>query len=316
MDGGRGEGCPVSGRFAGALQTVMTDQPHGRPTDRIITSPDARRDAFVEIIRNARSTIGLSLFRANDKDIFAELKRAVARGVDVEVIVTSRAKGKKKLKKLWEALEGTGARIFPYNDSVVKYHAKYLVADDGPALVTSLNLTRKCFGKTCDAIAITHDPDVVKGLRDLMASDREGQPIPESLPDRLIIGPERARRQITALIEQARHSIRVIDAKLTDPGLVSLLRARRAAGISVDVYEAKRYAGLRSHGKMMLIDGRVAIVGSLALAALSLDFRREVALVIETPEAIAEIEELFQFVATAAAKEGNIAANAAGGTAC
>ena len=42
------------------------------------------------------------------------------------------------------------------------------------ALVTSLNLTRKCFGKTCDAIAITHDPGVVKGLRDLMASDRDG----------------------------------------------------------------------------------------------------------------------------------------------
>jgi phosphatidylserine/phosphatidylglycerophosphate/cardiolipin synthase-like enzyme len=294
----------------------MSDQTGARPPDRIVTSPDARRDAIVEIIRNARSRIGLSLFRANDKEIFAELARAVARGVDVEVLVTSRAKGKKKLKKLWEALEGTGARIFPYTDSVVKYHAKYLVADEGPALVTSLNLTRKCFGKTCDAIAITHDPGVVKGLRDLMASDRDGGAIPETLPDRMIIGPERARKQITALIEQARHSIRVIDAKLTDPGLASLLRARRAAGISVDVYEAKRYAGLRSHGKMMLIDGRVAIVGSVALAALSLDFRREVALVVEGPEAIAEIEELFHFVATAAAKEGHVAADAAGGTAC
>lgn len=294
----------------------MNDQPGRRPSDRIVTSPDFRRDAIVDIIRNARSRIGLSLFRANDKEIFAELQRAVARGVDVEVLVTSRAKGKKKLKKLWEALEATGARIFPYNDSVVKYHAKYLVADDGPALVTSLNLTRKCFGKTCDAIAITHDPAVVAGLRDLMASDRDGRSIPEMLPDRIIVGPESARKQITALIEQARHSIRVIDAKLTDPGLVSLLRSRRAAGISVQVYDAKRYAGLRSHGKMMLIDGRVAVVGSLALAALSLDFRREVALVVEEPEAIADIEELFHFVATAAAKEGHVAADAAGGTAC
>ena len=294
----------------------MNDQPGCHPPDRIVTSPDVRREAIVEIIRNARVRIGLSLFRANDREVFAELQRAVARGVDVEVLVTSRAKGKKKLKKLWEALESTGARIFPYTDSVVKYHAKYLVADDGPALVTSLNLTRKCFGKTCDAIAITHDPDVVKGLRDLMTADREGLPMPETLPDRIIIGPEGARKQITALIEQARHSIRVIDAKLTDPGLVSLLRSRRAAGISVEVYGAKRYAGLRSHGKMMLIDGRVAIVGSLALAALSLDFRREVALVVEAPEAVAEIEELFHFVATAAAKEGHVAADAAGGTAC
>jgi phosphatidylserine/phosphatidylglycerophosphate/cardiolipin synthase-like enzyme len=294
----------------------MNDHSRKRTPDRVVTSPDERRDAVLEIIRQARSRIGLSLFRANDNDVFAELARAVSRGVDVEVVVTSRAKGKKKLKKLWSALETTGARVLPYTDSVVKYHAKYLVADDGPALVTSLNFTRKCFGRTCDAIAVTHDPDVINGLRDLMAADREGRPIPETLPQRLIIGPERARKQITALLEQARTSVKIIDAKLTDPGLVSLLRARRADGIAVDVYDAKRYGGLRSHGKMMLIDSRVAVVGSVALAALSLDFRREVALVIEEPEAIADVEELFRFVAAAAAKAGRIAADAAGGTAC
>jgi phosphatidylserine/phosphatidylglycerophosphate/cardiolipin synthase-like enzyme len=103
---------------------------------------------------------------------------------------------------------------------------------------------------------------------------------------------------------------------VTDPGLVALLNARRAEGVSVELYEAKRYGGLRSHGKLMLIDGRAAVIGSLAFAALSLDFRREVALLVEEPEAVAEIEELFRFVATSAAKDGSIAAGAAGGTAC
>ena len=55
--------------------------------------------------------------------------------------------------------------------------------------------------------------------------------MPDDLSDRLIVGPERARRQFTALIEQARSSIRIIDAKLSDPELVSLLNdaARRGA---------------------------------------------------------------------------------------
>jgi phosphatidylserine/phosphatidylglycerophosphate/cardiolipin synthase-like enzyme len=66
----------------------------------------------------------------------------------------------------------------------------------------------------------------------------------------------------------------------------------------------------------MLIDGRRAVIGSLALAALSLDFRREVAVVVEEPEAVAEVEELFRFVATAAAKDGDVEANAEGGAAC
>ena len=78
--------------------------------------------------------------------------------------------------------------------------------DEGPALVTSLNFTRKCFNKTCDAILVTHDPAVVAGLRDLMAADRDSQPLPDTLPPRLIIGPERARRQITALLTQLAES--------------------------------------------------------------------------------------------------------------
>jgi hypothetical protein len=28
-------------------------------------------------------------------------------------------------------------------------------------VVASLNLTKKCFRKTCDAIVVTHDPEVV-----------------------------------------------------------------------------------------------------------------------------------------------------------
>jgi cardiolipin synthase A/B len=288
-----------------------------RPPDTIITAVDDRRNAVLEVIRQAQRRIGLSLFRANDDEVFAELARAVARGVDVGVLVTSRAKGgKKKKKRLWSSLESTGAALYQYNDAVVKYHAKYLIADDGPALVSSLNFTRKCFNKTCDAILTTHDPAVVSSLKRLMAADREGKPLPEDLSDRLVIGPERARRQLTDLIEQARTSIKVIDAKLSDPGLVALLNARRAAGVIVEIYDAKRYADLVSHGKLMLIDGQRAVVGSLALAALSLDFRREVAIVVDEPAAVAQIEDLFRFVATAAAKDGSAETKAEGDVAC
>jgi len=148
-----------------------------------------------------------------------------------------------------------------------------------------------------DALAITHDPVVVNGLFQLQAADREGAPIPQNLPERLIVGPERARRQLTALIEGARSSIRVIDAKLSDPALTTLLEARRRDGITVDVHGKKRLNGLRSHGKLMLIDNRVAVIGSLALAALSLDFRREVALVVQDSAAVSTVVRLFDSIA-------------------
>src|SRR5713101_1936111 len=103
------------------------------PPDRVVTSVADRRNTIVEVIRQARRTITLSLFRCNDLLIFSELAQATARGVEVDALVTSRAKGEtSKLKKLWAALQQTGASVHAYTDPVVKYHAKYLVADDGP----------------------------------------------------------------------------------------------------------------------------------------------------------------------------------------
>jgi len=253
---------------------------------RIVTSVADRRDAILDVIRNAKREISLSLFRCNDEAVFAALADASARGVTVNALVTSRAKGgQKKLKKLWDALQDTGASIASYNDPVVKYHAKYLIADDGPAVVGSCNFTRKCFTKTCDAVVVTHDTTVVSGLRELMCADREGRRAPDTVTDRLVIGPEGARSRI-----------RLIDPKLSDPDVLTLLNSRRAAGLPVDVFGSKRLGDLKSHGKIMLIDDRIAVVGSLALAALSLDFRREVAIIVDEPQAVAEVQKLFETI--------------------
>ncbi|MBS1817012.1 MAG: hypothetical protein JSU08_03700 [Acidobacteria bacterium] len=285
------------------------------PPDRVVLDPAQRRAAVIDLIRGARRRLSLSLFRCNEKHIFRELTAAVDRGVDVEVLVTSRARGgKKKLHKLWDRLEQTGATVHAYNDPVVKYHAKYAVADDGPALVASLNLTKKCFAKTCDAVVITYDPAVVSGLRQLTAADRGGAPPPASLPERLILGPENARRQFTTLIRSARTSILMIDPKLSDPDLMALLEERRSEGIAVHVRNEPEVGGLKSHGKIMLIDGRTAVVGSIALTALSIDFRREVAIVITEPSAVADIQSLFASLGLTAAP-GAVPA-AAGGTSC
>jgi phosphatidylserine/phosphatidylglycerophosphate/cardiolipin synthase-like enzyme len=284
--------------------------------DRLVSAVEERRVALVEVIRQARNRITLSLFRCNDAEIIAELAAATARGVAVEILVTSRAKGGRKRKqKLWRALEQTGATLRAYTDPVVKYHPKYVVADDGPAVVASLNFTRKCFRKTCDALVITYDPAVVNDLRRLWTADRDRRPMPDDLTERLIVGPERARRQFTALIARARTSIRLIDAKLSDPELVSVLNARRADGLTIELFSGKRVGDLKSHGKMMLIDDETLVVGSLALAALSLDFRREVAIVVDEPSAVADAVELFRALREAT-PEGRAAARAAGEALC
>lgn len=276
----------------------MTSE-RSRPVhDAIVTAPGDRRDVVVTAIRQARERLALSLYRCNDQAIFEALKQACERGVQVDVLVTSRSGGgRKRLRKLWRALEATGVSLHPHTDPVVKYHAKYLVADEGPALIASLNFTRKCFAKTIDAIVVTHDPEVVSGLRSLLKADCGHGPMPDQLSPRLIVGPERARRQFRSIIEEASSSIRLIDRKASDPALMTLLQARTSAGVRVELYDAKRLCGLRSHGKIMLVDDRLAVIGGLSLNPMSLDFRREVAVIVTEPAAVAEVAGLFAIVA-------------------
>ncbi len=271
-----------------------------RRADRFVFAPDDRASTVLRVIRSARKRLILSLFRCDDFEILDALAAALQRGVEVAVLVTPRAKGwTKRLNELWSVLEGMGAVLGRYADPVVKYHAKYLVADDGPALVASLNFTRKCFTSTCDFVVTTFDPAVVGGLRRLFAADSRGPAasLPPRLGSRLIVGPEHARRDFTRLIEGARRSIRIVDPKLTDPAILDLLKAKRAAGVAVTVLGRGALKGYVPHGKMMLVDEAVGVIGSLSLSALSLDFRREVALVVRDQACVNRMHRVFQQLA-------------------
>ncbi len=265
--------------------------------ERLVLDPAERKAALLGVIGAARRRLVLSLFRCDDFSILDALASALERGCQVEAILTKRAKGgKKRLKKLWGALEEMGAVVTRYGDPVVKYHAKYLVADGATAIITTLNPTRKCFTRTWDAVLITQDPAVVKGLLTLFRADAAGKPLPSRQPmnRRLIVGPERSRAEIRGLIAGAKSSIRILDHKLSDPDLVGLLRERREEGITVTVLGKQPIRGFEPHGKMMLIDESRAVLGSTALSTLSLDFRREVSIVVHDPALVKQLNLSYQ----------------------
>src|SRR5437764_1283762 len=149
---------------AAATQAVKADQ--------IILAAERRRDAVLDVIRGARKRLLISVFRCTDVQVLDAIADALARKVEVRLLMTPRARGwEKRLKELGLYLESMGATVHPYSDPVVKYHAKYLLADDGPALVGSLNLTAKCFAATSDFILITYDPGVLRDLQELFEVD-------------------------------------------------------------------------------------------------------------------------------------------------
>ena len=190
------------------------------PAERLILEPGERREAVLQVIRGARERLVLSVFRCDDFKILDALAGAIRRGVRVRALLTQRAKNwDKRLQELEVFLDSMGAEVHRYAGAETKYHAKYIVADDGPALIASLNFTRKCFDKTCDFIVVTCEPGTVSGLTQLFENDcrHPDAALPQGFSDRLIVGPDLARARFLEMLGQARRSIRIIDHRVSDP---------------------------------------------------------------------------------------------------
>jgi phosphatidylserine/phosphatidylglycerophosphate/cardiolipin synthase-like enzyme len=260
----------------------------------LVLSPDARRETILQIMGSARRTLIFSLFRCDDFSVFEAVAAAVRRNVTVKVLITQRARDwRKRLEEVSSLLESAGAEVYRY-DPKLKYHAKYMVADEDTALVATLNFTHKCFTTTCDSLLVTHDPSVVLGLKTLFEIDvrTPGIPLP-AITDRLIIGPDQTRSRLTEILGNARESIRIIDHRLTDPQVFSLLNRKAQSGVAVQVLRQGAVGDLVCHGTMFLIDGRTAVIGSTALSTASLDSRREVSIIVSDTAVVREMNEFF-----------------------
>lgn len=269
---------------------------------------------MLEIIATARERLVLSLFRCNDYGILDAIAASLERGVKVEAILTKRAKGgEKSLKKLWEALGEMGAVVHWYADPVVKYHAKYIVSDARHAMIATLNPTKKCFSRTWDFVYLTENQDVVRSVSTLFALDAAGERIlpRHRISERLIIGPDDARPRMKKLIRGAQRKIQLLDHKLSDPDLVALLRERREAGVDVSVMGRKSVGPLVPHGKLLIIDESRAVLGSTALSTLSLDFRREVSIVIEEATAVGTLNDFYRELSDRGAASARLPGDAA-----
>ena len=272
----------------------------GTQRDRVVIEPEERRAAVLRVIGAARRRLALTIFRCDDLAVLDAVAAAVERGVTVDVLLTRRARGwRRRLDRLQVKLERLGARVTLHGARATKHHAKYAVADHGPLLVASFNLTRKCFTRTCDFGVLTWDPAAVADAWRLFDADLARQPLAErSRPSRLVIGPESAARVVKALLTEAKHHIRIIDHKLDDPGVKRLLKHKVHDGVRVDHLATRVVGPHAAHGKVAIVDGRVALVGSLALSATSLGLRRELSLIVHEPSAVRRLEA---FVAAATA---------------
>ena len=97
---------------------------------KLIIQPDAGVVPIVEAIKKAKKSIDVVIFRFDLDEVEKALADAVQRGVTVRAMIahTNRG-GEAKLRKLEQRLLAAGVLVSRTADDLLRYHAKYMIAD-------------------------------------------------------------------------------------------------------------------------------------------------------------------------------------------
>ena len=269
---------------------------------QLIIQPEAGIAPVVRAIRKAKTSLSICIFRIDRGEIEQALAAAVQRGVAVSALIahTNRG-GDNALRKLEQRLLEIGATVSRTADDLVRYHAKYMIADN-VLHVFGFNFTKLDIDKSRSFAIATKDRKAVAEAVKLFTADNNRQPYSPGR-SHLIVSPETSRSSLAAFIKGARKQLCIYDLKVTDPAMVKLLNDRAAAGVQIRIIgsakgtsEAVRVCKpkKRIHIRAIIRDGRRAFVGSQSLRKEELSARREVGLLVNNPTVARRILQVFE----------------------
>lgn len=270
---------------------------------KLIIQPDAGLLPVVAAIRKARKTIDICIFRMDIEEVERALTGAVQRGVRVRALIahTNRG-GESRLRKLEQRLLAAGVMVSRTADDLLRYHAKFMIADDVLHLF-GFNFTKLDILKSRSFAVATRDRKAVADAIKLFEADVARQNYPGS-KSHLVVSPESARAALLAFVSGARRELAIYDSKVHDPAFVKLLKERAAKGVRIRVIGGMKKANgtievrplkpLRLHVRAIVRDGTRAFVGSQSLRVEELDSRREVGLLVNNPAVTRKLMQTFE----------------------
>ena len=269
---------------------------------KLITQPEAGIEPVVQAIRRAKRAIHICIFRFDRPEIEKALAAAVQRGVLVRALIahTNRG-GEAHLRKLEKRLLDAGVTVTRTADELLRYHAKFLVADD-VLHVFGFNFTKLDITKSRSFGLATRDKRTVQEAIKLFEADVTRNPYTAARSN-LVVSPETSRQMLTTFLKGAKKELSIYDQKIQDPAMVKLLKELAAGGVRVRVLGhlkgpdgdvvVRSLKTMRLHVRAIVRDGTRAFVGSQSLRKEELDKRREVGLFINNPTVTRSLLKVF-----------------------
>jgi phosphatidylserine/phosphatidylglycerophosphate/cardiolipin synthase-like enzyme len=273
------------------------------PIVKLIIEPADGVGPLLTVIKNAKKSVEIAVFRFDRKDIETALKAAAERGVKVTALIAfANRGGEQGLRKLELRCLDAGINIARTSDDLIRYHGKYILIDRRVLCVLSFNFTNldidhsRGFG-----IVTTHANWVREAARLFRADCTRTKYAPKT--ETFVVSPANARKVLNTFLKRAKKQLLIYDPKISDKEMLRILQERAKAGVEIKVigsvagrahFDVQKLAGKRLHTRTIIRDRRQAFVGSQSLRTAELDSRRELGLIVQEAKAVKTLIDTFE----------------------
>jgi phosphatidylserine/phosphatidylglycerophosphate/cardiolipin synthase-like enzyme len=171
-------------------------------------------------------------------------------------------------------------------------HAKVNLIDSG-FIIQTANLTKSSFASNREHFFQSFDPQVRKSLHTLFEKDWNGERISmKDIHPNLVVCNINCRGVIEQLLSSAQTSIIIQTQYITDDNIRKILKSKKNLTefklLVADTTDnndlinffgntyARKFKQQYNHTKMILVDNKTLLLGSMNLSATSLDKNREI----------------------------------------
>jgi cardiolipin synthase len=242
------------------------------------------------------------MYELYDTRVESALAAAATRGVDVQVLLNGGYYSERESDNApafaYLAAHGVHVRYTPSYFALT--HQKTLTVDGDESAIMTLNFDGE-YATTRDFAIVDRQPADVSAIVSAFDADWAGQHLTASDGTGDLVWSPGAQSTVLRLIDSARHSIELEDEEMDYRPATDALCAAARRGVQVEVvmtYEsdwASAFHQLRDcgvsirlyhgqsyyiHAKLLLIDGQSVLVSSQNLSTGSLEYNRELGVVV------------------------------------
>ena len=286
----------------------------------LIVLPDDTAEPILDAVNGARKALNIRMFLFTDPTLLDAVVAAKKRGVLVRVMLNpARRSGEFENEEARKTLTEAGIEVRDSNPAFDLTHQKSMVVDDEVGFVESLNWEPKDLTVTRDYAIITRHGHVVAEMVACFEADWERADFTPGRDSSLIWCPNHGRPRVARFIDGTKHELWVQNERYQDQVIIERLVRAVTRGVKVHILAKPPHSlkpekliegvgGLRIlqdvgakvhtlhhlklHAKMLLADGKRAIVGSINLAPGSFDSRRELAIETEDEHIVKRLGQI------------------------